>query len=609
MADSFLRLLCAIAVIGSAALFSSGQASAADEDGFKPIFDGKTLKGWDGNPQFWSVRDGAITGQTTDDNKTTGNTFIIWKEGEVADFELKLEYKIVNGNSGIQYRSKQMTDDKWVIGGYQGDFEAGDTFSGINYDEKGRGILAQRGQKTVIKENGKPEVVEQIGDTKELQSHIKKEDWNEYHITAKDFTFTHAINGHVTSIVVDEDTSDREAKGLLALQLHAGPSMTVQFRNIRLKDLSDDQEGKKNPEAKQSRLEVRRDGTLVLNGQRVRAEDLAEHLVSARRASEAIVVAAAPTVSYDNVQRVIAQGREAGFGHFSLKAESPKKIVFIAGRQSHDYGAHEHKAGCMLLQRELDASALPLETVLVTEGWPKDESVFEDANAVVMYADGGGGHPAVAHLDTLKELSDRGVGIVCLHYGVEVPKGEAGEAFLNTIGGYFEPDWSVNPHWVANYDELPQHPITRGIDPFKINDEWYYHMRFRDGIQGVTPILTDVPTSETLSRPDGPHSGNPAVRAAVAKGEPQHMAWAYEGPKGNRGFGFTGGHFHWNWGHDEFRQLVLNAIVWSAGLEVPKEGVPVDSVTVADLEANQDEPKPGDHNPARIEAMLKEWNR
>jgi len=608
MARSFFRRFCAVLTTGCAlCVVTSDRACAADDDGFVEIFDEKTLDGWDGNPKFWSVRDGAITGQTTDDNKTDGNTFIIWRKGEVGDFELKLEYKIVNGNSGIQYRSQEMGDKKWVIGGYQGDFEAGDTYSGINYDERGRGILAQRGQKTVIHENGKPEVVEKIGETKELQSHIKKEDWNEYHITAKGFTFTHAINGHVTSIVTDEDTSDREAKGLLALQLHAGPAMTVQFRNIRLKDLSGkgDNAGSK----KQSRLEIRRDGTFVLNGQRVKPEDISDRLVAARKTSESVIVVAAPDVPFEDVQRMIEEGRIAGFGLFSLKAELPKRIVFIAGRQSHGYGAHEHKAGCMLLQKELEASGLPIETTLVTNGWPKDESVLDGADAIVIYADGGGGHPAVAHLDTLKKLADRGVGIVCLHYGVEVPKGEAGDAFLDAIGGYFEPHWSVNPHWTANYKALPQHPITRGIEPFKIQDEWYYHMRFREGMEGVTPILTDLPPAESLSRPDGPHEGNPAVRKAIANGEPQHMAWAYERPNGSRGFGFTGAHFHWNWGNDEFRQLVLNAVVWSAGLDVPKEGVPVQPLTVADLEANQDEDKPADYNPARIAAMLKEWNR
>ncbi|MFN6104177.1 MAG: ThuA domain-containing protein [Planctomycetaceae bacterium] len=139
------------------------------------------------------------------------------------------------------------------------------------------------------------------------------------------------------------------------------------------------------------------------------------------------------------------------------------------------------------------------------------------------------------------------------------------------MGGYFETNWSVNPHWTAKFETLPNHPITRGVKPFEINDEWYYHMRFRDKLERVTPILTAVPPASTLERPDGPHSGNPAVRAA--KGQPQHVAWAAERENGGRGFGFTGGHFHRNWADDNFRRLVLNALVWVAHGEVPTGGV------------------------------------
>lgn len=209
----------------------------AEDDGYTSLFDGKTLKNWDGNPAFWSVEEGAITGQTTADNPTKGNTFIIWRGGELGDFELQLEYRIVNGNSGIQYRSFEVEGSKWVVGGYQGDFEAGDRYSGILYGERFRGILADRGDKTVIGDNHKPKVVGSVGDSKEIQTKIKKEDWNEYHITAKGFEFTHRINGVVTCQCTDEDTEQRRATGILALQLHAGPAMKVQFRNIRLKKL------------------------------------------------------------------------------------------------------------------------------------------------------------------------------------------------------------------------------------------------------------------------------------------------------------------------------------------------------------------------------------
>jgi hypothetical protein len=210
-------------------------SAARADDGWESLFDGKTLKNWDGNPKFWSVKDGAITGQTTKENPTKGNTFIIWRGGEVGDFELKLQYKIVGGNSGIQYRSFEVKDNKWVVGGYQGDFEAGKTYSGILYGERFRGILANRGQKTVIGENGKPTVVGSVGDSAEIQSKIKHEDWNDYLIVAKGNHFKHFINGTATIECTDEDDAARPT-GILALQLHAGPPMIVQFRNILIKN-------------------------------------------------------------------------------------------------------------------------------------------------------------------------------------------------------------------------------------------------------------------------------------------------------------------------------------------------------------------------------------
>ena len=221
--------------------------------------------------------------------------------------------------------------------------------------------------------------------------------------------------------------------------------------------------------------------------------------------------------------------------------------------------------------------------------------------AIVMFSDGGGGHMAIPHLQKLDELAKKGVGIVCLHYAVEVPKGEAGERFLDWIGGYFESDWSVNPFWTAKFTKLPDHPITRGVKPFEMEDEWYYHMRFRENMDGVTPILSDLPPKETLSRRDGPHENNPHVRAAVLeRKEPQHVAWAAERPDGGRGFGFTGGHWHWNWGNPEFRKVVLNAIVWTARGEVPADGVPNVPLSVEDLLKNQDKPQPANFNAAQI---------
>lgn len=276
------------------------------------------------------------------------------------------------------------------------------------------------------------------------------------------------------------------------------------------------------------------------------------------------------------------------------QAEKPvakKKIVFVAGKPSHKPGEHEHRAGCMLLADKLNKSGLPIEAVVVTGGWPEDKSVFEGASAVVIYSDGGGGHPAMKQLVDLKKMAESGVGVGCLHYAVEVPKGDGGNTFLDVIGGYFETNWSVNPHWDASF-KIPSHETTRGVKEFGTRDEWYYHMRFRNNMEGVTPILSDVPPAESLSRPDGAHSGNPDVRAAVLeRKEPQHVMWAYERPAtlgGGRGFGFTGGHFHKNWANDNQRKVVLNAIAWIAGVSVPEEGVPSPTPTEEEMAANLD---------------------
>jgi type 1 glutamine amidotransferase len=281
------------------------------------------------------------------------------------------------------------------------------------------------------------------------------------------------------------------------------------------------------------------------------------------------------------------------------------KVLFLAGNPSHGYGAHDHLAGCMLLSKSLNESGLPIDSTVYHYGWPKDAKTFDGVDCVVMYGDGGPGHMMMSHLDELDALAKKGVGIVCLHYAVEVPKGPAGEKMLDWIGGYFEPDWSVNPHWVGKFSKLPEHAITRGVKPFEIEDEWYYHMRFRDGMKGVTPILTDLPPRESLSRPDGPHSGNPAVRESVAKGEVQHVAWAMERSDGGRGFGFTGGHTHWNWSDPNFRKLVLNAIAWCAHVDVPTEGVADRPKTLAEMESNHDEKPPAKFD---REAVRKKFN-
>ena len=472
------------------------------------MFNGTSLDGWDGDPRFWKVEEGTITGQTTAEVPTENNTFLIWSLGEVDDFELTAEYKIDGGNSGIQVRSFRLPDRPWGIGGYQADFEAGDRYSGIFYGENFRGILADRGQQTKIGDDHKPTVTGKTGEEAALQQVVKKGEWNEYRVVAKGFTLQNYINGQLTAEVTDEDTQMRRRAGLLALQLHAGPPMKVQFRNLKLK---------------------------------------------------------------------------------RLPLKDAKKVVFISGKPSHGPGDHEHRAGSMLLADSVNESGggKMLATVY-SNGWPKDPSAFANADAIIMYSDGGGGHMVNPRLADIDAAHQRGVGIGCIHYAVEIPKGTGGDHFLRWIGGYFEENWSVNPHWDGVFKTFPAHAVSSGVEPFTINDEWYFHMRFRENMQGVTPILTSVPPKETMNRPDGPHSGNPAVREAVAKGEPQHVCWLSDNANGSRGFGFTGGHYHRNWKNDSFRRTVLNAITWIAKADVPAGGVISHTPSDEEMKANLD---------------------
>ena len=217
----------------------------AQEAGFKSIFNGKDLDGWDGNPKLWSVKEGAITGQTTAENPIKGNTFLIWKNGTVGDFELRCSFKLVANNSagfansGVQYRSKVLDPGYWVVGGYQADMEAGPTYTGILYEERmTRGIMAARGEKVVWNKDCKKEVVGSLGKSAELQAAIKKEDWNDYVIIAQGNHLQHFVNGHQTIDIIDNCEEKRAMNGVLALQIHQGQPMTVQFKDLRLKKLS-----------------------------------------------------------------------------------------------------------------------------------------------------------------------------------------------------------------------------------------------------------------------------------------------------------------------------------------------------------------------------------
>lgn len=295
-----------------------------------------------------------------------------------------------------------------------------------------------------------------------------------------------------------------------------------------------------------------------------------------------------------------------GFGLSGLLAEEVKKVIFISGKPSHGPGAHEHRAGNILLAKRLNDAKLGVEAIVLPEnGYPKDPKVLEDAATIVIFCTGHKNHLLNPHLEEFDALMKNGAGLVMIHWATEALKGVPGTKFTEWMGGFCDLDWSVNPHWAPRFKDFPDHPISNGLVPFSVNDEWYYHMRFVADMKGVTPVLSDLPPPETLKRPDGARSGNPDVRRAVENGESQHVAWAYQRPDGNgRGFGFTGGHFHESWRDDMFRKVVLNGILWTAHVDVPEGGVASKTPDDAEMKLNLD-PKPARKPKKKVQAAPK----
>ncbi|WP_283434606.1 ThuA domain-containing protein [Neorhodopirellula lusitana] len=289
-------------------------------------------------------------------------------------------------------------------------------------------------------------------------------------------------------------------------------------------------------------------------------------------------------------------------------AADAHKLVIIAGKPSHPPRMHEFNAGVQLLAKCLE-SVDGLEVVPVLNGWPQDESVFDDADSVVFYMDGGRRHEIVQEegrrLKLIDEWAERGVGLGFMHFGVEVVADQAGAEMLRWIGGHYENAFSCNPIWEPTFAVLPDHPVTNGVKPFQILDEWYFNIRFLGGIVGndaqsikdtkFQPILLATPSDDvrdgTYVYPKGPYSH---IQASAGRAEA--VMWTVERADGGRGFGFTGGHFHDNWANDDYRKVVLNALVWSAQVEVPENGI---ASTVSDsmLEANLDKKAPQKKKP------------
>lgn len=273
-----------------------------------------------------------------------------------------------------------------------------------------------------------------------------------------------------------------------------------------------------------------------------------------------------------------------------LAEQTQTKIVLIAGPVSHPSGQHEFNAGSILLARALnEQSSLPVHVEVVHNGWPEDESVFDGAKAVVIYSDGNDRHPTKGHEAKMDAMVATGVGVMCMHYAVEVPAGERGNYFKKWIGGHYEGGFSCNPHWTAPLDPKSDHPIAHGVPAFPANDEWYYNMRFAQP-KTALDILTSVPTRERINRYV---HWTPAGQQAL--GSRQTLMWAVERQDGGRGVGFTGGHWHRNWAIDDFRRVVLNAMIWTAGMEVPAGGVKSQPITEAQLNENLDPKKKMEH--------------
>ena len=218
-----------------------------DYTGFESIFDG-TMKNWDGDPAFWKAENGMLVGQSTEANAVKENTFVIWRGGEPADFELKLQFRMNSTNSGIQFRSQHLPEGtqqgrgaisgKWVLKGYQADIDFANQFTGMIYEERGRGFLMQRGQAVYIGADGSKKVIGNLErNADELKAIVKQGDWNHVHLIARGNTIMNIVNGHVTAVLVDDDAANGSMKGLLGFQIHTGPPMKIEFRNIYIKKI------------------------------------------------------------------------------------------------------------------------------------------------------------------------------------------------------------------------------------------------------------------------------------------------------------------------------------------------------------------------------------
>ncbi len=277
--------------------------------------------------------------------------------------------------------------------------------------------------------------------------------------------------------------------------------------------------------------------------------------------------------------------------------QGTKRLVFIAAKDTHGGGGqHEFFAGASYLARRINETFPQAFAVVYPENnWPKD---LTKADAIIVLLNHGG---KAADDANIKAACDRGAGFAAIHYGVEAKIGSQGKNYLDWMGGFFETFYSVNPTWDASV-QPGKHPVANGVKAFSAKDEWYYHMRFVPEMKGVTPVLSAIAPLNTVKFKEGdkpsPHGGNPDAFADVKAGKPQHLAWAFDRPKGGRGFGFTGFHFFANMTNDSFRTTMLNGVAWVSGLEIPAGGIASKTPTQAELDAMMTEARGAGAMPA-----------
>jgi hypothetical protein len=229
-------IVCAVSPLVAQQVYPT--PAGEDAAGFESIFDGRTLDGWEGDPKYWRVENGCMVGEITPETLLKRNSFIIWRGGTKGDFELKVEYRVSSGgNSGINYRSEVVADTPFALRGYQLDIDGENRYTGQNYEERGRTFLALRGDIARADADGKSRIIGTVGDKDSLAAFIKKDDWNEVYLIVRGNTMIHLVNGHVLSMVIDDDLERRKGDGLLGVQVHVGPPMKIEYRNFRLKKL------------------------------------------------------------------------------------------------------------------------------------------------------------------------------------------------------------------------------------------------------------------------------------------------------------------------------------------------------------------------------------